>query len=171
MLCKVDLTSTFYNKFCVCCSYYHYRGNLSRNKSWNNACDWVVNFSRQLSACARVQNVNKHGGRSHWTRHAARSSTSSFFYQLMVNTSFFTTSDPVSHVLFPISFLVLFFSSSANKVKTKTAIARFLCSMWADAILLVLICNTTYKLPIIAFMFVATCNIEIYCTTSSSSKW
>ena len=33
MLCKVDLTSTFYNKFCVYCSYYHYRGNLSRNKS------------------------------------------------------------------------------------------------------------------------------------------
>ena len=72
MLRKVDLASTFCNKFWVCCSYYHHRGNLPRNKSWKNACDWLVNFSRQLSARASVQSVNKHGGRRRRARQAKK---------------------------------------------------------------------------------------------------
>jgi len=40
ILRKVDLRSTFCNKFYFCCSYYYWCYNLPRNKFESNACDW-----------------------------------------------------------------------------------------------------------------------------------
>ena len=88
--------------------------------------------------------------------------------------NFNLTTNNQSQVLFLISFLGLFSFSFANEVKNKTATAPFFCSIWAAAILFVLICNTTCHWPILALdsiMVVATCNIKICCVTSCSSRW
>ena len=40
MLQQVELASTFFNKFFICCSYYHPRNKFLRNKIWETSSDW-----------------------------------------------------------------------------------------------------------------------------------
>ena len=38
--CNNELASTFFNKFLICCSYYHPRNKFMRNKIWETSSDW-----------------------------------------------------------------------------------------------------------------------------------
>ena len=41
MLQQVELASTFFNKFFICCSYYHPRNKFLRNNIWETSSDWT----------------------------------------------------------------------------------------------------------------------------------
>ena len=64
MLQQVELASTFFNKFFICCSYYHPRNQFLRNKNLRNLV-WLVEIS--VAASREFSNINKDGGRRKWT--------------------------------------------------------------------------------------------------------
>ena len=64
MLQQVQLASTFFNKFFICCSYYHPRNKFLRNKNLRNLV-WLVEIS--IAASLEFSNINKDCGRRKWT--------------------------------------------------------------------------------------------------------
>ena len=58
MLQQVELASTFFKTFFICCSYYHPRNKFLRNKNLRNLV-WLVEIS--VAASREFSNINKDG--------------------------------------------------------------------------------------------------------------